>query len=93
MPLLSLSLPLAAFFGSSATVTSTFLPSLLQGCLGAFAVCEVETLENFLTDVLVLLDASTSLVKLEICKFSRYGRYSYNMPEMQTSTSLSSSTG
>ena len=68
----SLSLPTGvAFFGSSTTATSTFLLSRFQGFLGALVVCEVEPLEGFLTDMLVLLDASISLVKLGIYKFSK----------------------
>lgn len=34
-------------------------------------VCEVELLEGFLTDMLVLLEACTNLVKLGIYKFSK----------------------
>ena len=67
---LSFFLPLVAFFGSSTIATSAFLLFRFQGYLGALVVCEVELLEDFLTDMLVLLDASTNLVKLGICKFS-----------------------
>lgn len=68
---ISLFLPLVAFFGSSTITTSTFLLSRFQGCLGALAVYEVKPLEGFLTNILVVLDASTNLVKLEIYKFSK----------------------
>ena len=70
IPLLSFILPLMAFFGFSTIATSVFLLSYFQGCLGAFMVCEVELLEAFLIDILVLLNASTNLEKLVICKFS-----------------------
>lgn len=71
IPLLSLFFSLAAFFGFSTTTTSTFLLSHFQGCFGALVVYEVEPLEGFLTDILVLRNASTNLMKLEIYKFSK----------------------
>ena len=71
MPFLFLFLPLVAFFGSFTTVISTFLLSCFQGFLGALRVYEVKPLVGFLTDMLVLLDASTSLVKYGICRFSK----------------------
>ena len=89
---LSLFLPLVAFFGTSTTATSTFLLSCFQGCLEALVVCEIEPMEGFFTNMLILLDASTSLVKLKIYRFFKYGQYSYSMPVMQMSTNLSSST-
>ena len=69
VPLLSLFLPLVAFFVSSTTATSLFLLSHFQDYLKASVVCEVKHLEGLLTDMLVLLANSTSLVKLGICKF------------------------
>ena len=58
--------PLTTFLGSFATATSTFLFSLLHSCLGVPIACEVEPFECFLTNILVLLAAFISLVKLEI---------------------------
>ena len=71
MPLPSLFLPLVAFFGSFTIAISTFLLSCFQGFLGALGICEVKPLVGFLTEMLVLLDASTNLVKYGICRFSR----------------------
>ena len=71
IPLISLFLPLVTFFVSYTTVISVFLLSRFQDCLGALVACVVELLKGFLTDMLVLLDASTSLMKLVICKFSK----------------------
>ena len=90
MLLLSFFLPLALFYTSSTTAASIFLHSHFQGGLEALVVCEVELLEGFLTDTVVLLGDFTSLVKLGICKFSKYGRYSNNILAIQISTSLSS---
>ena len=70
MPLLSLFLPFAAFFGSSTTATSTFLLSCFQGCIGVLVAYKVEPLDGFFIGMLVLLYASTSLVKLETYKVS-----------------------
>ena len=69
--LFSLFLPLVTFFVFSTTSSSIFLLSRFQDCLGALVVYEVELLEGFLTNTLVLLEASTSLVKLRIYKFSK----------------------
>ena len=61
IPLLYLLLPLVAFFSSSTIAASTFLLSCFKGFLGALVICEVKPLEGFLTDMLVLLNASITL--------------------------------
>ena len=66
----SLFLPLVTFVFST-TASSIFLLAHFQNCIGALVVYEVEHLEGFLTNMLVLLEASTSLVKLRIYKFSK----------------------
>ena len=69
--LFSLFLPLVTFFVFSTIASSIFLLAHFQNCLGALVVYEVERLEGFLTNMLVLLEASTSIVKLRIYKFSK----------------------
>ena len=70
IPLISLFLPLVTFFVSSTIATSVFLLSHFQDFLVALVACKVELLDGFLANMLILPDASTSLVKLRICKFS-----------------------
>lgn len=90
MLLISLFLLLVPFFTSSTIAASIFLLSHFLGNLEALVVCEVKLLEGFHIHTMVLLADSTNLVKLGICRFSKYERYLNNILAIQISTSLSS---